>query len=326
MFTYNPKISIVIPAYNASNYLAEAINSALSQTYDNFEIIVVNDGSRDDGATREVAMSFGDKIRYFEKENGGSSSAINCGIKNMQGEWFSWLSHDDLYKPEKLKAQVELLNSIYENDKNIENHIFFTGSELIDKDGKVIRTPTEQRLHEIADRVDNIKGNQYFVAEPTHYNFHGCGCLVHKKALESLGGFDEKLRLLNDVDLWYRLYTANYKLHYVPQVLVCGRVHAKQVSTQIGYSYHNPEQDMFWNRSLDWLYENYPNEYELFVSYGKNAYEKTRYKEGDKAFKIAKSIRPCKKLVLSLSGFFIKLKSRLRNFAKKIYIKLFVKK
>ena len=77
---YTPKISIVIPAYNASNYLAQAIDCALAQTYPNVEIIVVNDGSKDEGATERVALSYGDKIRYFSKENGGSSSALNMGI------------------------------------------------------------------------------------------------------------------------------------------------------------------------------------------------------------------------------------------------------
>ena len=100
---YKPLVSIVIPVYNGSNYMAEAIDSALSQTYENIEVVVVNDGSRDEGRSDDIAKSYGDKIRYFPKENGGSSSALNEGIKNMRGEWFSWLSHDDLYYKDKIK-------------------------------------------------------------------------------------------------------------------------------------------------------------------------------------------------------------------------------
>ena len=93
---FHPLVSIVIPVYNGSNFVREAIDSALAQTYDNVEIIVVNDGSTDEGKTREIALSYGDKIRYFEKPNGGVSSALNMGISNMQGQYFSWLSHDDM--------------------------------------------------------------------------------------------------------------------------------------------------------------------------------------------------------------------------------------
>ena len=103
----NPKVSIIIPVYNGSNYLKDAIDSALAQTYKNLEILVINDGSNDDGKTREIALSYKDKIRYFEKENGGASSAINLGIKEMKGEYFSWLSHDDMYYPNKVERQVE---------------------------------------------------------------------------------------------------------------------------------------------------------------------------------------------------------------------------
>ena len=118
---YRPKISIVIPAYNASNYLAEAIDSALAQTYPNVEIIVVNDGSDDNGSTEQIALSYGDKIRYFSKENGGSSSALNMGIANMTGEWFSWLSHDDLYLPNKLERQIKYLNSLHIEGAELKN-------------------------------------------------------------------------------------------------------------------------------------------------------------------------------------------------------------
>ncbi|MDD1681509.1 MAG: glycosyltransferase, partial [Methanoregula sp.] len=72
-----PKVSIIIPVYNGSNYLREAVDSALAQTYPNTEVIVVNDGSDDEGRTEAVAHSFGGRIRYFSKENGGVSSALN---------------------------------------------------------------------------------------------------------------------------------------------------------------------------------------------------------------------------------------------------------
>ena len=93
--SHNPLVSIVIPVYNGSNFMREAIDSALAQTYPNIEILVVNDGSTDN--TREIALSYGDKIRYFEKENGGVATALNLAIHEMKGEYFSWLSHDDWY-------------------------------------------------------------------------------------------------------------------------------------------------------------------------------------------------------------------------------------
>ncbi len=97
MSANNPKVSIVIPVYNGSDFLREAIDSALAQTYRNIEIVVVNDGSQDDGKTEHVALSYGNKIRYFSKPNGGVASALNRAIREMTGEYFSWLSHDDLY-------------------------------------------------------------------------------------------------------------------------------------------------------------------------------------------------------------------------------------
>ena len=112
-----PKVSIVIPVYNGANYLHESIDSALAQTYPNLEILVVNDGSTDDGATEAIALSYGDKIRYFCKENGGVSSALNLGIRNMTGDYFSWLSHDDAYEPEKVADSVSLLSALEQRDR-----------------------------------------------------------------------------------------------------------------------------------------------------------------------------------------------------------------
>lgn len=284
MFSYEPKVSIVIPAYNASNYLAEAIDSALAQTYPNVEIIVVNDGSKDNGATEQIALSYGDKIRYFSKENGGSSSALNLGIANMHGEWFSWLSHDDLYLPNKLGKQIQYLNSLHIERADLSKHIFFAPSDKIDAAGKTIRKFDLQKARLLSEKIRSMPHNGYLIAEPTAHIFHGCSCLVHRDALAQIGGFDEKLRLLNDVDLWFRFYAANYHVHFIPEVLVLARIHKMQVSNSIGYSYHNPEQDLYWNRCLDWLLEHYPESEELFSLFARNAYLKTRNAEGDRAF------------------------------------------
>ena len=319
---YQPKISIVIPAYNASNYLAEAIDSALTQTYSNVEVIVVNDGSKDDGATERVALSYGNKIRYFSKENGGSSSALNMGIANMTGEWFSWLSHDDLYTPDKLKKQIEYINSLTVNEEDFENHIFFSASELINAEGKVIRAFNKKCANQLASTVNSFPHNGYLIASPTTYTFHGCSCLVHKNAIAEVGCFDDKLRLLNDVDFWFRLYSAGFKVHYIPEPLVKGRVHAKQVSKSIGFSYHNPEQDMFWNRSFEWLVANYPKEEQLYFSFGRNAYLKTRSLEGDRAFDYLSALNPSRKVTLSILKQVYKSRSIVRNLAKGLYLKI----
>lgn len=324
-FSYNPLVTIVIPAYKAANYLAEAIDSALAQTYENIEIIVINDGSPDNGATRKIALSYGNKIRYIEKENGGSSSALNEGIKNMRGEWFSWLSHDDLYYPEKISEQIRFINSLNVSSDEIYKHFFFCACDFINSNGGYIKKADTAQSEKMRYTVDNLKGNEYLIAEPTKYNFYGCGCLIHKKVFEQVGGFDENLRLINDLDMWYRIYAAGYKLHFMSKSLVMGRLHSAQISRSIGFSYHNPEQDMFWQRSLEYLKKNCENNFDVFYLFGSNAFIKTRKKDGEDAFAIAGDICPEKKTYLKMKKAFLVLKAGLRNFAKKIYVKLFMK-
>ena len=103
---FEPLVSIVIPVYNGANYLSLAIHSALAQTYRNIEILVVNDGSDDNGATARIARLYGDRIRYFEKKNGGVASALNLAIGEAKGLFISWLSHDDLYTSDKIERQI----------------------------------------------------------------------------------------------------------------------------------------------------------------------------------------------------------------------------
>ena len=196
--------------------------------------------------------------------------------------------------------------------------IFFSASELIDANGKTIRSFDINASRRLREKMEAFPHNGYLIAEPTGYLFHGCSCLVHKRAFADIGAFDEKLRLLNDVDLWYRLYSSDYNVHYLNEPLVKGRIHAKQISRSIGYSYHNPEQDMFWNRSLDFLFANYPTEEKLFFLFGRNAYLKTRNAEGDRAFA---NIRVNCLKKKALKAFYVS-RACTRSFAKKVYLKL----
>lgn len=320
MSSYNPLVSIVVPAFNAANYLAEAINSALAQTYKNIEIIVVNDGSNDDCATRNVAESFGNKIRYFEKKNGGSSSALNYGIKQMKGEWFSWLSHDDLYYPNKIEREIELIRSL--DSKNLKHHVFFSAADYIDKDGKIIRKPKLKTCTAKSEEIESFVNNRKMIATMTDYIFHGCSCLVNRDLFDEIGMFDESLRLVNDAELWFRVYSSGCKIHYLPEILVSGRVHSLQVSRSIGYSYHNSEQDYLWNRRLEWLKKHYPHDYDSFYEYGRNAIEKTRYKEGQIAFEFATNIRPLQWFHLRMVQYILTCKSYFMNVLKKLYLKV----
>ena len=126
---FNPKVSIIIPVYNGANYMREAIDSALAQSYNNFEVIVINDGSTDN--SEEIALSYGTKIRYFAKPNGGVSTALNLGIANMVGDYFSWLSHDDLYLKDKISTQIQFLSQL----ENKDSSIIYGDWHAIDKNG-----------------------------------------------------------------------------------------------------------------------------------------------------------------------------------------------
>ena len=223
---YQPKVTIIIPVYNGSNYLAEAIDAALAQTYPNCEVLVINDGSRDEGASEQIALSYGDKIRYYHKENGGVSTALNFAFAKMNGQWFSWLSHDDLYYPEKIEKQIGFINRLLSEKPGIDlNKITVrTATESIDKDGKVIKTPSYRDVPEHEQPIDTILNNVF------NYRLSGCSFLLPAACVADVGGFNEDIRTVSDVEYWYRLLFAGYEFYCLPSdILVKNRSHGKQV-------------------------------------------------------------------------------------------------
>ena len=212
---FYPKVSIIIPVYNGEKYIEYAIDSALRQTYKNIEIIVVNDGSTD--KTEDICKRYKNTIKYIKKDNGGVSTALNIGIKNMTGDYFSWLSHDDIYFPEKIEFEV---NYLKENQLEETNTILYSNYMLIDAEGKE------------TDKIeyDSILLNRDSAYAITKGAIDGLSLLIPRKAFEEVGLFDEKLRCLQDYKLWFEMYKKEYKFHHIPNILVATRVHKDQAT------------------------------------------------------------------------------------------------
>lgn len=209
-----PKVSIVIPVYNGGDYLKEAIDSALAQTYENLEVVVVNDGSSDEGKTERIALSYGDKIRYFSKPNGGVASALNKAIAEMSGEYFSWLSHDDLYTPDKVEKEMQKLESLGRDDV------------VIYSDYSVFTSDPEKS---IPVRLKGVPPAQFRYWITVENCLHGCTLLIPRAAFERAGGFNEALRTTQDYDLWFRM-AKDFSFVHIPAQLVKARSHAEQGS------------------------------------------------------------------------------------------------
>lgn len=224
---FNPKISIVIPVYNGANFLSQAIDSALSQTYDNIEIIVVNDGSIDNGSTERVALSYGDKINYYSKPNGGVSSALNYGIEKMQGDYFSWLSHDDLYDPDKILKEVLAL----EHSENRDQTIVCCADTLVDINGEPIFHPSLV----LSGLYSGSQLFNYYFSK--HLTINGCSLLIPKSVFEKFGGFSS-FRYIQDLECWIKFMLNDVNFLFIEDKLVMMRVHDSQVTKRFPELYY----------------------------------------------------------------------------------------
>ncbi len=217
---FYPKVSIIIPVYNGSQYMREAIDSALGQSYPNVEVIVVNDGSDDNGATEEIAFSYSERIRYFAKENGGVSTALNLGIKKMTGDYFSWLSHDDVYYPYKISEQIKFLTK-----NHLVDTILYGGYELIDESSIIIRQIKPDSLYP----EEKLNASLFPILRGL---INGCSLLIHKSHFEKSGLFDESLLLTQDYTLWFKMFR-KAKVRFLPGIFVKTRIHKEQQSNRI---------------------------------------------------------------------------------------------
>ena len=213
------KVSIVIPVYNAENYLQECVDSCLKQTYQNIEIIAVDDGSTD--CSSKILKSYSEKIKSITKKNGGTPSALNAGIKSMTGEWFKWLSADDVLYENAIEVLVREAESQGERAKSL---IFYSSYDIIDENGIIVEEFVEPNYNNLS----SLQRNAILL---DHYVGNGSTSLIHRSIFERCGVFDENIGFKEDYEFWLRCCIINdCDLFLIPQKLAKYRVHSTQLT------------------------------------------------------------------------------------------------
>lgn len=216
----NPAVSIIIPNYNHAQYIGDAINSVLNQTYFNYEIIVVDDGSKDN--SREIIDAFGDKVHAIYQQNQGLSAARNTGINAARGNYIGVLDADDMYEPEFIGTLVSLLESQPTADG------IYCGYRFVDH----LNNPLPQiEAREVApDKLywALVDGN-FLVPE---------SMFVRKHCYDKVGLFDTSLRALEDFDMWLRI-TNQFRIINTTKVLTRHRILPGSMSTDPTRQFQN---------------------------------------------------------------------------------------
>jgi glycosyltransferase involved in cell wall biosynthesis len=238
--TKKPKVSIIIPTYNAIAYLPEAVESVLRQTFKDFELIIVDDGSSD--LTVEWVSQITDpRVQVIWQDNHGSARARNRGIAIALGEYIALLDADDVWEPSKLEKQVNFL------DRNSAIGLVDTSVVLINEDGK-----STGKI--ITSKAKKDVWKELVQFQPV------CSCdstpLIRRECFETVGLFDEDLLFLEDLDFWIRL-TSRYQFGAIKEPLVRYRQYSGSKSSNCRetlLAFRQIIEKTFENASVELLY------------------------------------------------------------------------
>jgi len=207
------RISVIIPTYNRGEVLERAIKSVLAQTYKNYELIVVDDGSTDN--THSILRKYKDKIRFYSKLHGGVSSSRNFGLEKAEGTWVAFLDSDDYWLPEKLERQMEFLQ----------------------KNPDILVVQTDEKWIRNGVPVNPMKKHRKY----SGWIFEQClplcivspsAVMIHQLVFNDVGVFDEDLPVCEDYDLWLRI-SLKYQIALLPEKLIVKTGgHSDQLSRQ----------------------------------------------------------------------------------------------
>jgi glycosyltransferase involved in cell wall biosynthesis len=203
-----PTVSVILPVFNGEQYLRFAIESVLAQTFQDFELIIIDDGSAD--STPAIAQGFGERVRYVRQDNAGVAAAFNHGLRIASGQYISWLSHDDVFLPAKLEKQVAALQRL------ATPAACYTDVELINADGEVI---AERKVPEY-ERGDVLR----HVLTAGQIGLASYSICYDYRCIEQVGFYSLEWRYTQDAEMLLRL-ARSFPLVRVPEVLMRVREH-----------------------------------------------------------------------------------------------------
>ncbi|MEH2258709.1 glycosyltransferase family 2 protein [Nostoc sp.] len=243
-------ISVIIPAYNAERTILETIKSVLQQTFSDFELIIINDGSTDQ--TLELVKTIEDsRLKIFSYSNAGLSIARNRGIYHATGEFIAFLDADDLWTSDKLELQLAALQ------KHPEAGLAYSWTLNMSETAEIFH-PGHNVVYE---------GNVYDKLLLSNFISNGSNPLIRKQAIESAGEFDPTLSSVEDWDYWFRV-AEDWDFAVVPKPQILYRHSSKSMSTKVekmekyllivlerGFQAAPPELQNLKNRSLANIYQ-----------------------------------------------------------------------
>jgi glycosyltransferase involved in cell wall biosynthesis len=231
-----PRVSVVIPTWNCAHWVTEAVQSVLDQTFDGYEVIVVDDGSTD--GTAEALEPWLDRIRYIRQDNAGQSAARNRGIRESRGEFVAFLDADDRWEPNHLESVLQTF------EKHPEAGAVCAGDRDIDATGRITG-----RVH-----LKRTPG-PFFTTAGMIARDTGIGCgrppIARRSLLEEAGGYDETFRTAVDCEMWIRCSFLTTMV-YMPDPLVLRRRHDHNLASNRGANARA------WLRILQWLADTHP--------------------------------------------------------------------
>jgi glycosyltransferase involved in cell wall biosynthesis len=242
----NPLVSVIIPTFNRSLYLEQAVMSVLRQTYKNLECIVVDDGSTDN--THEIINKLGSRdsrIKYFYKENGGVSSARNFGINKSKGEWIQFLDSDDWLNHDKISFQLKFYSE-FESDST-DDVVLYSDYTVVheSEQGNVNKTIT-RTFEPISKKqlLQQVLGWYHIADCPLHVN----NTLFTKNILDKNRFYECKEFIFEDLELWVRLLVQNISFVHTPIVGMYFRRHQSNITL-------NPHNYKGYTRYLEAIYD-----------------------------------------------------------------------